>query len=76
MLLFYGIPSRSELLLHPFPVLRAIRLVQILVMEFSKDWSADLCHDFPDGGAANQPVILQGCVGPSDGEVSHSHCKF
>ena len=32
---------------------------QIFVLEFSKDVSADLGDEFADGGAANQPVILQ-----------------
>ena len=44
MLLVYGIysvgyiPSGSELLLQPFPFIRAIRAVQIFVLEFSKGW--------------------------------------
>ena len=36
------IPSGSELLLHPFPLISAIRVVQIFVLEFGKDGSADL----------------------------------
>ena len=55
--------SGSELLLYPFPVNRAIRVMQIFVLEFSKDGSADLGDEFADGGVANQPVVLQGGVG-------------
>ena len=52
------IPSGSELLLHPFPLLRAIRAAQIFILEFSKDGSVDLGDEFADGAFANQPVIL------------------
>ena len=52
------IPSGSQLLLHPFPFIRAIRAVQIFVLEFSKDGSADLGDKFSDGGVATQPVLL------------------
>ena len=52
-------PFDSELLLHPFPFIRAIRAVQVFILEFSKDGSADLGDEFADGGAANQPVVLQ-----------------
>ena len=31
---------------------------------------------FADGGVANQPVILQGGVGLSSGQVSQSYCQF
>ena len=82
MLAFYGtyslgdIPSGSEFLLHPFPVLRAIRAVQIFILEFLKDGSANLGGEFADGGVASQPVILQGGVGLSSGQVSQSYCLF
>ena len=36
------IPSGSELLLHPFPLLRATRAVEIFVLEFSKHGSVNL----------------------------------
>ena len=39
--------------------------MQIFVLELSKDGSADLGDDFADGGAANQPVVLQEGVGLS-----------
>ena len=71
-----SIPSGSELLLHPFPVIGAIRAVKIFVLEFHKDGSADLGDQFADGGAANQPVILQGGVGLSCGQVSQGYCQF
>ena len=56
------IQSGSKLLLHPFPLFKAIRAAQILVPEFSKGGSADFGDEFADGGVhvANQPVILQG----------------
>ena len=53
------IPPGLELLFHPF---RLIRATQILVLQFSKNGSADLGDEFADGGSANQPVILQGGV--------------
>ena len=56
------IPFGSELLLYPFPLIRTIRAVQIFVLEFSKDGLADLGGEFADGGAANQPVVLQGVL--------------
>ena len=52
------IPSGSELLLHPFPFIRVTRAVQIFILEFSKDGSADLGDKFAVGGAANLPVVL------------------
>ena len=73
MLPVYGIysvgyiPSGSEILFHPFPFIRAIRAVQVFILEFSKDGLADLGDKFADGGAANQPAILQGGVGLSNG---------
>ena len=63
------IPSGSKLLPHPFPVLRAIMAVQTFVLEFHRD-------EFADGGAANQPVILQGAVGLSSGQLSQCYCQF
>ena len=53
--------------------MRAIRVVQIFVVEFSRDGSADLGDKFADGGAAYQPVILQGGVGLSSGQVSQDY---
>ena len=82
MLPIYGnysmgdIPSGSELLLHPFPLIRAIRAVQIFVLEFNKDASADLGDEFADGGAANQPVVLQGGVGLSSCQLSQGYGQF
>ena len=67
------IPSGSELL-HPFPLLRAIRAAQICILEFSKDGLADLGDEFADGAVANQPVIMQGGVGRSSGQVSKHYC--
>ena len=64
------IPSGSKLL-HPFPLIRAIREVQIFILEFTKDESADLGDECADGGLANQPVILQG---PVSGQVSQCYC--
>ena len=69
------IPSGSELL-HPFPFIRATRAVQIFILEFSKDGSADLEDEFTDGGAANQPVVQQGGVGLSSGQVSQGYGQF
>ena len=65
--------SGSELFLQPFPFIRVIRAVQIVVLELSKDSSADLGDD---SGAANQPVILQGGVGLSSGQVSQGYGQF
>ena len=59
------IPSGSDLLLHPFPLIMAIRAAQIFILEFSKDDFADLGDKFTNSGSANQPVILQGGVGLS-----------
>ena len=59
-----------------FPLLRATRAVKIFVLEFSKDGSADLGDKFADGGAANQPVIMQGGVGLSRGQVSQGYGHF
>ena len=62
MLSVYGtynmgdIPSGSKLLLYPFLLIRAIRAVQIFVLKFSKDGSADLGDQFASGGATNQPT--------------------
>ena len=64
--------SGSDLLLQPLP--RATRAAQIFVLEFSKDGSADLGDEFADGGVANQPVILQGGVSLSSGQVSQDCC--
>ena len=46
-----NIPSGSKFLLHPFPLLGATGAVQIFILEFSKDASADLWDEFADGGA-------------------------
>ena len=79
---FYGtysigdIPSGSELLLYPFPLIRAVRAAQIFVLEFSKDGSADLGDKFADGGAANKPVVLQGGVDLSSGQMSQGYGQF
>ena len=81
MLPIYGtysmgdIPSGSELL-HSFPLIRATRVVQIFILEFSKDGSADLGDEFADDGAANQAVVLQGSVGLSSGQVSQGYGQF
>ena len=50
--------------------------VQLFILEFSKDGSADLGDEFADGGAANQPVVLQGGIGLSSGQVSQGYGKF
>ena len=82
MLPIYGpyrvgnIPSSSGILRYPFLLIRTIREIQILVLEFSKDGSANLGDKFADGGAANQPVILQGGVGLSCVQVSQHYCQF
>ena len=47
------IPSASELL-SPFLFIRRIRALQIFVLEFHKDGSADLGDEFADGGAARK----------------------
>ena len=60
-----NIPSGSDLRSQLFPVFRVSRAGQIFVLEFSKDGLAALRGEFTDGGAANQPVILQECVGLS-----------
>ena len=79
MLLVYSpysvgdIPSGSELLLHPFPLIRA---AQIFALEFSQDGPVDLGDEFADGGSGNQSVILQGGVGLHSGQVSQSYCQL
>ena len=55
------IPSDFKLL-HLIPVFRVSRAVQIFVLEFIKDGLADVEYAFTDGGAASQPIILQGGV--------------
>ena len=70
------IPSCFELLILPFPLIRAIRAALIFVLEFSKDGLADLGDEFADGGAAKQPVILQGSASLSSGQVSQGYCQF
>ena len=70
------IPSGSGLLLHPFSFIRAIRAVQIFVLKFSKDGSAGLEDKFADGGVADQPVVLQGGVGLSSGQVFQGYGQF
>ena len=62
--------------LHPFPLIRAIRAVQIFILEFSKDGSADLGDEYAADGAANQPVVLQEGVGLSSGQVSRGYDQF
>ena len=37
--------------------------MQVFVLELRKDGSADLGDEFADGGATNEPLILQGSVG-------------
>ena len=69
-----NIPSGSEFLLHPFPLISSSRAVQIFVLEFSKDGSADLGDEFTEGGGANQIVILQEGVGLSCCQVSQRYC--
>ena len=70
------IPSGSELLLHPFPFIRGIRAMQVFILEFHKDGLADLEDEFADVGASDQPLILQGGVGLSSGQVSQRYCQF
>ena len=72
----WDIPSGPELLLYPFQFIWVIRAVQILCLEFSKDGLADLGDEFTDGGLANQPVILQGGVSLSSGQMSQGYCQF
>ena len=50
--------------------------MQIFILEFSKDGSADLGEEFADGGTANQPVILQRGVGLPCSQVSQRYCQF
>ena len=69
------IPSGYELL-HPFPLLRAIRAAKIFVLEFSKNGLADLGDEFTDAGSANQPVIMLGGVGLSCCNESPHYCQF
>ena len=68
--------SGSELLLYSFPLIRAIRAVQIFVLEFRKDGSADLGDKFADGGTANQSGTLQGGIGLTSGQVSDCYCQL
>ena len=68
-----GITSGSELLLHPFPLIRAIRAARIFVLEFSNNGFADLLEEFADGGFDNQPVIQQVGVSLSSGQVSQHY---
>ena len=70
-----NIQSGSELF-HLFPFMRGIRAVQVFILGFSKDDSADLRDEFTDGGAANQPVILQGGISLSSCQVSQGYCQF
>ena len=70
------IPYSSELLLHPFPVLRVSGAAQIFFLEFIKDGLADLGDEFSDGDLANQPVILQEGVGISCCQVSQCYWEF
>ena len=58
---------------QPFPFIRAIGTVQIFLLEFSKDGSADLGDD---GCAAYQPVVLQGGVGFSSDQVTQGYGQF
>ena len=69
------IPSGSEHLFHPFPLIRGNRAGKIFVLDL-KDGSADLGDKFADVGAANQIVILQGGVGLSSGKVFQHYCQF
>ena len=69
------IPPGHELL-HPFPLIKATRAVQIFVLKFRRDGLADLGDEFADGGVANQPAILQGGVDLSRGQVSQGYCQF
>ena len=64
------IPSGSEPLLYPFPLIRDSRAAQIFILEFSKDGLADVGDEFTDGGVAAQPVIPQGGVCLSCCQVS------
>ena len=70
------IPYASEFLPHPFPFLRAIRAVQIFILEFRKDGSENLGDEFADGGAANQQMILQAGIGLASGQVSQCYGLF
>ena len=69
------IPSGSELL-HPFPFIKATRVVLIFILKYSKDGSADLRDEFADGVAVNQTVVLQGGVGLSSGQMSQGYGQF
>ena len=70
------IPSGSQLLLHTFPLIRATRAVQTCVLEFSKEGSAELGNEFADGGAVDQPVVLQRGVSHSSCQVSQGYSQF
>ena len=50
--------------------------MQIFVLEFSKDGSADQGDEFADGGATKQPMILQEGVCLSSGQMSQRYCQF
>ena len=50
--------------------------MQIFVLEFSKDDSADLGDEFTAFGSASEPVIVQGGVGLSCCQVSECYCEF
>ena len=50
-----------------------IRALQIFILEFRKDGSADLEDEFADVAAANQPVIMQGGIGLSSGQMSQGY---
>ena len=69
-------PSIAPNFLPNVSTIRAIRTVQIFVLELSKDGSAVLGEELADGGAANQAVALQGGVGLSSGQVSQGYGKF
>ena len=48
-----------------------------LVLNFSTFFYSSGHQDqFADGGAANQPVVLEGSVGLSSGQVSESYGEF
>ena len=49
--------SGFALLLHPFPLIRAFRAVQIFHRGIQQRW-LDLWDEFADGGGANQPMVL------------------
>ena len=59
-----------------FSLLRVSRAARIFVLKFSMDGLADLGDEFTDGGATNQPVILQGGVGFSCYQVFSVTASF